>query len=51
MSQIGKNFTYYNVAENCHNLQSEFTVCGICDKSVAFLFSSLMGRFFVTNEK
>ncbi len=35
-----QNYTYHNVAKNCRNLQSEFTVCDICDKNVAFLFSS-----------
>ncbi len=38
-----QNYTCYNVAKNCHNLRSEFTVCDISDKNVAFLFSSRIG--------
>ncbi len=44
-------YTCHIVAKKVHDLQSEFTICDICDIHVAFLFSSLIGWFFVTNRK
>ncbi len=42
MSEIGK-ILHANGAENCDNLQSEFTVRDICDINIVLLFSFLIG--------